>query len=329
MIILLLFISVMSFMIMSYFMQKAMDAKATTGLYGFINKYYKILGPVSLAAPLCVTIAVSSMLSSPSALEKLEEEYKNTPVYSIILEDLKTENDAFFIKCSLVVPLPHEGTAMEITKKWAETTKQEYEMVEPYKGLTIVTKKNGETVYAANPPGYEYVGDPRYGRWENREGMSPVWVWLAGYAVWNSTRSQHISFDSYQQYQHAKNNHTPYFGTGDRLSNHASTVATKTSASSTTNNSSSNNRSNTSSPVNTTKEKKDAGFSSKVANRKGRNKVSKATASYASSQESKPSFSSKRNSILVGKKTTFASKVSSRIGRSSTSMRSRSGGYGK
>jgi len=56
-------------------------------------------------------------------------------------------------------------------------------------GMDVEAKPYGvfeaDKMTHAAPPGMAYVGDPRYGRWENRGGGS-VWTWIAPYLFYRS-----------------------------------------------------------------------------------------------------------------------------------------------
>lgn len=56
-------------------------------------------------------------------------------------------------------------------------------------GMDVEAKPYGvfeaDKLTHAAPPGMAYVGDPRYGRWENRGGGS-VWTWIAPYLFYRS-----------------------------------------------------------------------------------------------------------------------------------------------
>jgi hypothetical protein len=50
----------------------------------------------------------------------------------------------------------------------------------------LVSKKGGAIVRAPQPPGYQYVGDPRYGEWKKEPGGNSFWSFYGKYMFFSS-----------------------------------------------------------------------------------------------------------------------------------------------
>jgi len=72
---------------------------------------------------------------------------------------------------------------------WEEVSEDVYEDNYENLGMDIVAKPYGsyadEALTQAMPPGYAYVGDPRYGRWETMPDGRRRWSWLETYAFYH------------------------------------------------------------------------------------------------------------------------------------------------
>ncbi len=54
--------------------------------------------------------------------------------------------------------------------------KKVYRRYEPYLGMVILSKgENGEVADSQFPPGYQYVGNERYGRWRTGSSGGSFW----------------------------------------------------------------------------------------------------------------------------------------------------------
>lgn len=85
-------------------------------------------------------------------------------------------------------------------------------------GMDVEAKPYGvfeaDKMTHAAPPGMAYVGDPRYGRWENRGGGS-VWTWIAPYLFYRSLFGSPWMYqrDEWNTWRTGYYGSRPYYGT--------------------------------------------------------------------------------------------------------------------
>jgi hypothetical protein len=87
-------------------------------------------------------------------------------------------------------------------------------------GMTLESKPKGlydfEAVKQTTPPGYTYVGNPHYGKWEHRSGGS-FWVFYGQYAFmrdlfWGPSYYHPISRTQWEGYRTAREQGRTYYG---------------------------------------------------------------------------------------------------------------------
>ncbi|MEZ4761908.1 MAG: hypothetical protein R3C26_01485 [Calditrichia bacterium] len=82
--------------------------------------------------------------------------------------------------------------------------------------MTIASKISAEgDVSDPQPPGYQYVGDERYGQWRTDNSGNSFWEFYGKYAMlqallggWNRPIYQ----DDWRDYHPSRRNNQPYFG---------------------------------------------------------------------------------------------------------------------
>ena len=73
-----------------------------------------------------------------------------------------------------------------MTGGWVPVDQVTFRRHREHLGMTIYSKPAGvlpeDAVTTASPPGYNYIGNKRYGRWERRNGQS-FWVFYGQYSL--------------------------------------------------------------------------------------------------------------------------------------------------
>ena len=151
----------------------------------------------------------------PTPLGDIEDALKNARSYSVILEDMKEEGNFFkdyYHKYRIV-----QDDKINTTD-WLKVPEDVYRANEALLGMTIAGKKDGEELPAAAPPGYQYVGDSRYGRWQTDSSGRTFWAFAGGMALGrmlDSGRYPPIYRSDYDAYRSYSSRKTPYFGRGN------------------------------------------------------------------------------------------------------------------
>ncbi len=161
-------------------------------------------------------------------VDKLIAEYVAKPDFSIILADMNNKDNKYMHKYLIV--LPEKDTVVNKETDWKEVSDEFFNKHINDLGMTIVSKKNGKLTRAAVPPGYDnYVGNTKYGRWEQRSDGSSFWSFYGKYAFMASmfhlgTRPIYRSY--YDDYRSHTMGGRSYYGSG------VNTFGTKTYTSS-------------------------------------------------------------------------------------------------
>jgi hypothetical protein len=145
-------------------------------------------------------------------IEDIKAGLKDTPTWSILLEDMKEEGNfvtSYFHKYRVVDE--KEGW----TSNWLEVPKSYYQANERYLGMALASKKEDGEVVGVSPPGYAYVGDPRYGEWKEDDSGGSFWEFYGKYALLTHLLGgwyrpiYRPDFDMYGRY---RSQNIPYYG---------------------------------------------------------------------------------------------------------------------
>lgn len=117
-----------------------------------------------------------------SPVDELIVAYSEVDNYSIILHDM--EVDGTFFKTYKhkyeVIKNNEEGLPVSSIGPWKEVDEKYFKANENNLGMTLCYKKDGELEKQVSPPGYQYVGDQRYGHWQTHNGNS-FWAFYGQY----------------------------------------------------------------------------------------------------------------------------------------------------
>ncbi|MEE8399224.1 MAG: hypothetical protein V3S89_09480 [Desulfobacterales bacterium] len=170
------------------------------------------------ATHLFLAIAIVLMLTAcgpgTPPIEKLKQNLKDVPTYSIILADMKEEGNfssQYFHKYRVILPESSEDG----TTDWWKVPKDYYKLNEALLGMALAVKKDGSFSSSAAPPGYQYVGDAKYGQWRSDSRGGSFWEFYGKYALFSSLvggRGRPIYRSDYDTYRQHRSRNTPYFG---------------------------------------------------------------------------------------------------------------------
>jgi hypothetical protein len=113
----------------------------------------------------------------------------------------------------------------ETVTDWVEVTEEVYEANEDNLNMSIASKPFGyyedEVINAATPPGFDKVGNPRYGRWvENRETGHREWSFFERYLFWHMVlngigpRHNYYTYGRWDDWNRNYRGRRAYYGTG-------------------------------------------------------------------------------------------------------------------
>ncbi|MFO7883910.1 MAG: hypothetical protein R6U68_03730 [Desulfobacteraceae bacterium] len=227
-------------------------------------RFYAVL--LFLSVTMCVFSGCSGGSIVDDPLNRIKDSLKGNSVYSVVLDDMKQEGVFFkdyYHKYLIVLPEKSRRT------EWFKVNENFYKQNQDFLGMALLTNKDGKIETTPSPPGYDLVGDPKYGQWREDSSGSSFWEFYGKYALISSLFGgwyRPVYQNDYRGYQQSRSSNRPFFG-----------------------------------------RQKEFGSSGKIVKSK------------------RPDFFSRR----MSRKSSFSDKLQSRIGRSKTTVRSRSGGFGK
>jgi hypothetical protein len=124
-----------------------------------------------------------------SKLDELIRDLPDDQVFSVILHDMDVQGN-FFETYHHQYKIIQENKSREIdqlTTEWLEVGKNEFNQHVNNMGMEIAARDSiGKLNKSVAPAGYNnYVGNSKYGRWENRGGSS-FWAFYGQYAFMSS-----------------------------------------------------------------------------------------------------------------------------------------------
>ncbi|SFM43437.1 hypothetical protein [Thermodesulforhabdus norvegica] len=172
-----------------------------------------------------------------STLEKLKKELDRYPEFSVILADMKDEGLFFkeYYHLYHIVYLennpdnPERPKVFQKVSPWYRVDEVLYYKYRPCLGMTILSKKKDGTISdVPEPPGYQFVGDTRFGRWVTDPSGHRIWEWFAGYLILSTLaettgeiveeaiKSRHrIRYEDWSTYTVYSKRGRPYYGPRD------------------------------------------------------------------------------------------------------------------
>ncbi|MBU2549970.1 MAG: hypothetical protein KKB20_16280 [Proteobacteria bacterium] len=159
-----------------------------------------------LALLLVVGLVFVGCGGPPNPLTEIEKTLQGVPDFSVILSDMKVEGNFFktyYHKYEIVLP---EKKALP---DWVEVPEEFFQQYLPFLGMTILTKKEGKIAGKVGPPGYDYVGDKRYGEWRRDSSGGSFWVFYGQYRLLSDLLHGPVYRSSYNNYY---TNNRPYYG---------------------------------------------------------------------------------------------------------------------
>ncbi len=124
-----------------------------------------------------------------SPLDEIIRDMPDDEVFSIILYDMDVQGNFFekYYHQYKVVRGSNPDDIREVTTDWKEIGKKEFNRYVNDMGMEIAARDTtGKLTKSVAPPGYNnYVGNPRYGYWNNSGGSS-FWAFYGQYAFMSS-----------------------------------------------------------------------------------------------------------------------------------------------
>lgn len=147
--------------------------------------------------------------SGPSPIDILRSKFAQTPTFSLVLADAKEEEGRYWQKYYVVT----EGAEKPQETEWLEASEETFNAVLPFLGMTVFQKRDWQETFEAAPPGYEYVGNSRYGEWKTDSNGMSFWAFYGQYRLMSDVLGWgRVHRDDYYAYRTNRQNGRPYYG---------------------------------------------------------------------------------------------------------------------
>jgi hypothetical protein len=176
------------------------------------------LAPAALAFVLLAAAACDTQ----TPLERLQAQLETYPEYSVVLQDMNEALFGYSHQYQVVVGAPQAGSDelvyREAVLDWQQVDSGTYERYQPFLGMVVLSKSPGGNVdQDAHPPGYQQVGDQRYGQWRQESGGRSFWEFYGQYALLSHIVGgfgRPIYRDDWNGYQDSRRRGQTYYGPG-------------------------------------------------------------------------------------------------------------------
>lgn len=143
------------------------------------------------------------------------------PEYSLMVDDLRVESGFlpdYFLRFEVLTAKGQrvaDGDSLAYERRqteWMQVSEQVFGKYENYLGMVVAAKTlDGKRTGTgqAHPPGYQYVGNPRYGHW----GSGGFWQFYGQYAFMRSMMGGwNVGRDDYNDYRRTADRGGSYYG---------------------------------------------------------------------------------------------------------------------
>ena len=154
----------------------------TKVIIGIIVVFFiaKTCGGGSSSSSTSSSVTKKSYQKSP--VDNLIKELNAEQNFSIVLFDMDANEGSDNYRHQYQVIIQRPDTVLEQKSTWKNVSETFFSQNMNNMGMEIVSKKDGVITKQAVPAGYNhYVGNEKYGRWENRGGSS-FWAFYGQYA---------------------------------------------------------------------------------------------------------------------------------------------------
>ena len=173
-----------------------------------------------LAAVLAAAALGGAACASETPLERLQRELDPFAEYSVILQDMRPEG--FYHQYRVVVGQPDAGSGEVVHREtvldWLRVGRRTYIRYQSHLGMVILSKgPDGVVDQQQHPPGYQQVGDERYGRWRDDGNGRSFWEFYGQYALLSTLMggfNRPVYRGDWDSYRDSRSRGQTYYGPG-------------------------------------------------------------------------------------------------------------------
>ncbi len=171
---------------------------------------------VTVCVLICVVAVLPSCGARRSPIDQLSAKLKNIPEYSIILEDMDMRGSVFkqyYHKYNVTIKddIQHTG--------FVRVSEPYYKKNENYLGMALLSKTADGYIKTPSPPGYQYVGDEKYGEWKQDSSGNSFWSFYGKYMFMShmfGMVSRPVYRSDYGSYTNYRKSNRPYYGSNNQ-----------------------------------------------------------------------------------------------------------------
>jgi len=174
----------------------------------------------NILVAMIIWFALGCGTSYDNPVDRLKNQLKDVPTYSIILEDMKEDGNIF-------THYFHKYKIIQLDNAWAtnweEVSEQYYKQNANFLGMTLASKKDGKQNNQVAPPGYAYVGDSNYGQWRQDANGNSFWEFYGKYRMFTDVLgffSGPVYRHDYDDYHRYRDQNRPFFGRNNQYGTH-------------------------------------------------------------------------------------------------------------
>jgi hypothetical protein len=168
-------------------------------------------------------ILLLASCQAPSPLNTLKSDLNKYPEYSIGLEDMREEGTFFHdyyhrYKIVYATQVNATDSLSYFTENtdWLPVPQKVYQDNLNFLGMTIASKTQKKGIDdKAKPPGYQYVGDARYGQWRKDNQGNSFWEFYGKFAFFSymfGAFRRPVYQRDFNDYRRYRGNNQPYYG---------------------------------------------------------------------------------------------------------------------
>ena len=165
-------------------------------------------------------LLAAAACGAQSPLERLRTQLEQFPEYSVVLQDMDERLFGYSHQYRVVAGQRQSGSDELVYREalldWQEVDRAAYERYRESLGMVILSKgADGAVDDGAHPPGYQQVGDERYGQWRQDSSGRSFWEFYGQYALLSHMIGgfgRPIYRDDWNGYQDSRRRGQPYYG---------------------------------------------------------------------------------------------------------------------
>lgn len=201
-------------------MRRKVDVPDLRDIYMRVSRSINWTGATLLIVIFGLQLLLAGCGEPQDPIQRLSETLKAVPTFSIVLDDMREEGNFFkdyYHKYQILFPGKTTKT------DWMQVSEKFFQNNLPFLGMTIYVKEEGKVANVVGPPGYEYVGNSKYGSWQRDSSGNSFWVFYGQYAMLSHLLGGGpIYRRDYNSYHTYASSGRPYYGSSKQYGTNGS-----------------------------------------------------------------------------------------------------------